>query len=56
MRTKPGSIIRITNNLRICDDCHSASQFVSKVYGRVLAIKDANRFHIFRDGVCSCGD
>ncbi|GFQ03845.1 pentatricopeptide repeat-containing protein at1g11290 [Phtheirospermum japonicum] len=56
MRTKPGSIIRITKNLRICDDCHSASKFVSKVYGRVLAIKDAKRFHIFRDGVCSCGD
>ncbi|KAL3621195.1 hypothetical protein CASFOL_036107 [Castilleja foliolosa] len=56
MRTTTGSIIRITKNLRICDDCHLASKFISKAYGRVLAIKDANRFHIFRDGVCSCGD
>ncbi|KAL6546065.1 hypothetical protein OROGR_009939 [Orobanche gracilis] len=56
MRSKPGSVIRITKNLRICNDCHAASKLVSRVYGRVLAIKDAKRFHVFRDGVCSCGD
>ncbi|KAK6159410.1 hypothetical protein DH2020_006724 [Rehmannia glutinosa] len=56
MRTKSESIIRITKNLRICNDCHIASKFISEVYGRVLVIKDANRFHIFRDGVCSCRD
>ncbi|XP_047942592.1 pentatricopeptide repeat-containing protein At3g57430, chloroplastic-like [Salvia hispanica] len=56
MRTKPGSVVRITKNLRICDDCHLASKFVSKVYARVLIIKDANRFHVFRDGICSCRD
>ncbi|CAA0827608.1 Pentatricopeptide repeat-containing protein [Striga hermonthica] len=56
LRTKPESVIRITKNLRICNDCHAASKFVSKVYDRVLAIKDANRFHIFKDGKCSCGD
>ena len=56
MRTKPGTIIRITKNLRTCNDCHSASKFVSKVFGRVLVIKDANRFHVFQDGVCSCRD
>ncbi|RVW61317.1 Pentatricopeptide repeat-containing protein, chloroplastic [Vitis vinifera] len=56
MRTKPGTIIRITKNLRTCDDCHTASKFVSKVFGRVLVIKDANRFHVFQDGVCSCRD
>ncbi|XP_057787536.1 pentatricopeptide repeat-containing protein At3g57430, chloroplastic-like isoform X1 [Salvia miltiorrhiza] len=56
MRTKPGAVVRITKNLRICDDCHLASKFVSKAYARVLVIKDAKRFHIFRDGVCSCRD
>ncbi|KAL1554208.1 hypothetical protein AAHA92_14793 [Salvia divinorum] len=56
MKTKPGSVVRITKNLRICDDCHIASKFVSKVYARVLIIKDANRFHVFRDGICSCRD
>ncbi|KAA8536152.1 hypothetical protein F0562_028630 [Nyssa sinensis] len=54
MRTKPGTIIRITKNLRTCNDCHSAIKFVSKVFARVLVIKDANRFHVFQDGVCSC--
>lgn len=56
MRTKPGTVVRITKNLRICDDCHSASKFISKVYTRVLIIKDANRFHVFQDGMCSCRD
>ncbi|GER42230.1 pentatricopeptide repeat (PPR) superfamily protein [Striga asiatica] len=56
LRTKPEFVIRITKNLRVCNDCHAASKFVSKVYGRVLVIKDANRFHIFKDGQCSCGD
>ncbi|KAG6413349.1 hypothetical protein SASPL_126058 [Salvia splendens] len=56
MRTKPGSVVRITKNLQICDDCHLARKFVSKVYARVLIIKDANRFHVFRDGICSCSD
>lgn len=56
MRTKPGTVVRITKNLRICDDCHLASKFVSKIYARVLIIKDSNRFHVFRDGICSCRD
>ncbi|KAL2254696.1 pentatricopeptide repeat-containing protein At3g12770-like [Sesamum indicum] len=56
MRTNPGSVIRIIKNLRICNDCHTASKFISKVYARVLAIKDANRFHVFQDGICSCRD
>lgn len=56
MRTKPGAVIRITKNLRSCDDCHSAGKFDSKVFGRVLLIKEANRFHVFQDGVCSCSD
>ncbi|KAK9287137.1 hypothetical protein L1049_015548 [Liquidambar formosana] len=56
LRTKPGTIIRITKNLRTCNDCHSACKFISKAFGRVLVVKDANRFHIFQDGVCSCKD
>ncbi|PIN08677.1 hypothetical protein CDL12_18742 [Handroanthus impetiginosus] len=56
MRSKPGMVIRITKNLRICNDCHLACKFISKVYGRVLVVKDANRFHVFEDGVCSCKD
>lgn len=54
--TKPGSEIRIFKNLRVCLDCHTATKFISKVTGRVIVVRDANRFHHFEDGVCSCGD
>ncbi|KAL4183506.1 hypothetical protein AMTRI_Chr11g155480 [Amborella trichopoda] len=56
LRTPPGTTIRITKNLRICDDCHTASKFISKVVGRIIIMRDAKRFHHFRDGRCSCGD
>lgn len=56
VKTKQGTVIRITKNLRTCNDCHSASKIISKVFGRALVIKDANRFHLFKDGICSCKD
>ncbi|VFQ88422.1 unnamed protein product [Cuscuta campestris] len=48
--------IRIIKNLRICGDCHSAMKIISKLVGRELVIRDAKRFHHFRDGLCSCND
>ncbi|CAH1430976.1 unnamed protein product [Lactuca virosa] len=48
--------IHIMKNLRICDDCHSVMKLVSLVTSRELVIRDANRFHHFRDGFCSCRD
>ncbi|CAH9083074.1 unnamed protein product [Cuscuta epithymum] len=48
--------IRIIKNLRICGDCHSAMKIISKLVGRELIIRDAKRFHHFRDGLCSCRD
>ncbi|XVF54817.1 hypothetical protein PTKIN_Ptkin05aG0212300 [Pterospermum kingtungense] len=48
--------IQVTNNLRICNDCHSAFKFVSFVYRRKVVVRDANRFHHFQDGACSCND
>ncbi|OVA14957.1 Pentatricopeptide repeat [Macleaya cordata] len=56
LRSKPGTTIRIVKNLRICNDCHNASKFISKTFGRELIIKDINHFHTFQDGVCSCKD
>nr|POE61735.1 pentatricopeptide repeat-containing protein [Quercus suber] len=52
----PGVPIRITKNLRICGDCHSAIKFISGIVGREIIVRDNNRFHQFRDGQCSCGD
>lgn len=54
--TPPGSTIQITKNLRICGDCHTATKFISKIRGREIIARDANRFHHFSNGVCSCGD
>ncbi|KAG2727578.1 hypothetical protein I3760_01G163500 [Carya illinoinensis] len=52
----PGVPIRITKNLRICGDCHSAIKFISGIVGREITVRDNNRFHRFRDGQCSCRD
>ncbi|XP_078444023.1 pentatricopeptide repeat-containing protein At4g30700-like [Wolffia australiana] len=54
--TEPGAEIRIIKNLRVCVDCHSATKFISLVTGRVIVVRDANRFHHFKGGSCSCGD
>ncbi|QHO22046.1 Putative pentatricopeptide repeat-containing protein [Arachis hypogaea] len=50
------SPIRITKNLRVCGDCHIAAKLISKIAGREIVVRDTNRFHHFKDGICSCGD
>lgn len=54
--TEPGTEIRIIKNLRVCLDCHTATKFISKITEREIVVRDANRFHHFKDGICSCGD
>eukprot|EP01018_Ginkgo_biloba_P036669 Gb_31699 [translate_table: standard] len=56
INTSPGTPIRIIKNLRVCGDCHCATKFISKIVGREIIVRDANRFHHFKDGWCSCGD
>eukprot|EP01018_Ginkgo_biloba_P033757 Gb_25328 [translate_table: standard] len=56
INTSPGTPIRITKNLRVCGDCHSATKFISKIVGREIIVRDANRFHHFKNGLCSCRD
>ncbi|CAN1803544.1 Pentatricopeptide repeat-containing protein At5g06540 [Linum perenne] len=48
--------IRIVKNLRVCEDCHTATKLISRVYGRELIVRDRNRFHHFTAGACSCND
>eukprot|EP01018_Ginkgo_biloba_P036923 Gb_03481 [translate_table: standard] len=52
----PETSIRIVKNLRVCGDCHSATKFISKIVAREIVVRDANRFHHFKNGLCSCGD
>ncbi|KAL6521716.1 hypothetical protein OROGR_018285 [Orobanche gracilis] len=56
MKSPQGAPIRILKNLRMCDDCHSAARFISKLTERRIIVRDVNRFHSFADGCCSCGD
>ncbi|CAN6465899.1 unnamed protein product [Victoria cruziana] len=54
--TAPGTTLRITKNLRACINCHSATKLISRIENREIIVRDANRFHHFKDGSCSCGD
>lgn len=56
LRTPPGATIRVAKNLRVCNDCHEAAKFISRMVGREIVLRDVRRFHHFVDGACSCGD
>lgn len=56
LNTKPGTPIRIIKNLRVCEDCHSATKIISRVYRREIIVRDRVRYHYFKNGVCSCKD
>ncbi|KAK4264106.1 hypothetical protein QN277_029440 [Acacia crassicarpa] len=52
----PGRPIRVMKNLRVCEDCHIAMKYISKIVGRLIILRDSHRFHHFSEGTCSCGD
>ncbi|CAH9126931.1 unnamed protein product [Cuscuta epithymum] len=52
----PGKPILVTKNLRVCVDCHTALKYISIITKREITVRDASRFHHFRDGDCSCDD
>ncbi|AEC05463.1 Tetratricopeptide repeat (TPR)-like superfamily protein [Arabidopsis thaliana] len=54
IKGRPGHPIRVMKNLRTCDDCHAFSKFVSSLTSTEIIMRDKNRFHHFRNGVCSC--
>ncbi|XP_057873704.2 pentatricopeptide repeat-containing protein At1g08070, chloroplastic [Cryptomeria japonica] len=56
LNTPRGTTIRVVKNLRVCVDCHTATKFISKIVARQIVVRDANRFHHFKQGQCSCGD
>ncbi|KAL6286827.1 hypothetical protein ACE6H2_011217 [Prunus campanulata] len=56
VHTAAGMPIRITKNIRICADCHSWVKLVSVITGRLIVLRDTNRFHHFKGGACSCKD
>ncbi|EAY79370.1 hypothetical protein OsI_34497 [Oryza sativa Indica Group] len=56
LNTGPGTRLVIIKNLRVCGDCHDAIKYISKIADREIVVRDAKRFHHFKDGVCSCRD
>jgi hypothetical protein len=54
--TPDKTTLRIMKNLRVCNDCHTAIKFISKLVGREIIVRDTTRFHHFKDGFCSCRD
>lgn len=56
MCTPAGTTLQIVKNLRMYGDCHAATKFIAKLKHRSIIVRDANRFHHFRDGKCSCND
>lgn len=51
-----GVAIRVFKNLRVCDDCHLATKYISAIEGREIIVRDTTRFHHFQNGECSCRD
>lgn len=56
LKTPRGSSIRMVKNLRVCGNCHSATKLISLIYNREIVVRDRNRFHHFKHGLCSCKD
>uniref|UniRef100_A0A0A9DB80 DYW domain-containing protein n=1 Tax=Arundo donax TaxID=35708 RepID=A0A0A9DB80_ARUDO len=56
INSRPGTPLRIAKNLMVCGDCHEFTKLVSKLFEREIVVRDANRFHHFGGGSCSCGD
>ncbi|KAK8951637.1 Pentatricopeptide repeat-containing protein [Platanthera zijinensis] len=46
--------LQVMQGHRVCDDCHCVIKLVTMVTRREIVLRDANRFHHFRNGACSC--
>ncbi|KAF7843297.1 pentatricopeptide repeat-containing protein [Senna tora] len=56
INTAPGMPIWVTKNLYMCRSCHDIVKFISKVVRREISVRDAEQFHHFKGGICSCMD
>eukprot|EP00257_Ricinus_communis_P018813 XP_015577625.1 pentatricopeptide repeat-containing protein At2g27610 isoform X1 [Ricinus communis] len=54
--TPAGTPLQIMKNLRVCGDCHTVIKLISNIEERYIVVRDSNRFHHFKGGLCSCGD
>ncbi|MCH84368.1 pentatricopeptide repeat-containing protein chloroplastic-like [Trifolium medium] len=51
LNTSPGTTIRVAKNLRVCNDCHVATKFISKIVDREIILRDVRRKSMIVKGV-----
>ncbi|KAI5074930.1 hypothetical protein GOP47_0010891 [Adiantum capillus-veneris] len=56
LHTPEGQTLRLTKNLRMCDDCHTAGKMISQIEKREIILRDDSCVHHFIDGLCLCKD
>jgi hypothetical protein len=56
INTAPSNPLHIVKNLRVCGNCYTSTKLISKIVGRPILVRDANRFHHIEDVVCLCAD
>lgn len=54
--TSSSAPLLVFKNIRACRHCHDFGKHASKITGREIVVRDANRFHHFKSGECSCND
>ncbi|KAF5194527.1 Pentatricopeptide repeat [Thalictrum thalictroides] len=54
--TSASTSLQVVQSHRICGDCHNVIKLIAKISQREIVVRDASRFHHFKDGTCSCGD
>lgn len=56
LNTPQGQTLRVTKNLKMCNDCHNASKLISCLERREIVLRDDFCMHHFKDGSCSCDE
>jgi hypothetical protein len=56
LNTPQGETLRVTKNLRMCNDCHDTGKLVSQIEKREIILRDDCCLHHFKNGLCSCAD
>ncbi|WMV38459.1 hypothetical protein MTR67_031844 [Solanum verrucosum] len=54
--TSSSTSLQLVQSHRICNNCHNAIKLIAMITKREIVIRDASRFHRFKNGTCSCGD
>ena len=56
LNSEQGETLRVSKNLRMCNDCHNAIKIISRLEKREIILRDECCIHRFKEGFCSCGD